>query len=95
MYLGKIVEVADAIELCDRPQHPYSVALLSSVPVPDPAIAKSNKGIILEGDVPSPLNMPSGCAFRTRCPYATEKCSMETPPLENRGNDHFVACWNK
>lgn len=95
MYLGKIVEVADAIELCDRPQHPYSVALLSSVPVPDPAIAKSNKGIIPEGDVPSPLNMPSGCAFRTRCPYATEKCSMETPPLENRGNDHFVACWNK
>ncbi|PWM47038.1 MAG: peptide ABC transporter ATP-binding protein [Clostridiales bacterium] len=95
MYLGKIVELADSIELCEQPQHPYSIALLSSVPVPDPNQARVNKGIILEGDVPSPLRMPSGCAFRTRCPYATEKCAQECPPLTDRGNGHLLACWNK
>jgi oligopeptide transport system ATP-binding protein len=95
MYLGKIVELADSFELCDSPIHPYSVALLSAVPVPDPAIARERKSIVLEGDVPSPLKMPSGCAFRTRCPYATEQCAANCPPLTDRGNNHFVACWNK
>ncbi|MCQ2401210.1 MAG: ATP-binding cassette domain-containing protein [Lachnospiraceae bacterium] len=95
MYLGRIVEVADADELCDEPQHPYSQSLLSAVPIPDPKIARERKRIVLEGDVPSPLHMPSGCPFRTRCRYATEKCALERPELTDRGGDHFVACWNK
>ena len=95
MYLGKIVEIADADELNDHPQHPYTVSLLSAVPIPDPNITRQRKRIILEGDVPSPLRMPTGCAFRSRCRYATEKCAKECPKLEDRGNGHFVACWNK
>ncbi|MCR5294949.1 MAG: ATP-binding cassette domain-containing protein [Lachnospiraceae bacterium] len=95
MYLGRIVETADADELSDSPIHPYTQSLLSAVPIPDPKIAKSSKRIILEGDVPSPLNMPSGCAFRTRCRYATEQCAKECPALKDRGNGHLVACWNK
>ncbi len=95
MYLGRIVETADADELSDSPIHPYTQSLLSAVPIPDPKIAKSSKRIILEGDVPSPLKMPSGCAFRTRCRYATEKCAQECPALTDRGNGHLVACWNK
>ncbi|MBP5271484.1 MAG: ABC transporter ATP-binding protein, partial [Clostridia bacterium] len=95
MYLGRIVEIADADELNDNPIHPYTLSLLSAVCVPDPIKAKANKRIILEGDVPSPLNMPSGCPFRTRCRYATEQCAQETPSLTDRGNGHMVACWNK
>ena len=94
MYLGRIVEVADADELCEQPKHPYSVSLLSAVPVPDPELARKRKRIVLEGDVPSPLNMPSGCSFRTRCRYATEQCAKECPQLIDRGNGHEVACWN-
>ncbi len=95
MYLGRVVETADADELYDSPIHPYTQSLLSAVPIPDPNIAKNSKRIILEGDVPSPLRMPSGCAFRTRCRFATEKCAQECPPLTDRGNGHMVACWNK
>ncbi len=95
MYLGKIVETANADELNKSPIHPYTVSLLSAVPVPDPDIARTRQRIVLEGDVPSPLNMPSGCPFRTRCRYATEQCAAECPQLTDRGNGHMVACWNK
>ena len=95
MYLGRVVETADADELYDQPIHFYTQSLLSAVPIPDPKIAKSSQRIILEGDVPSPLKMPSGCAFRTRCRFATEKCAQECPSLTDRGNGHMVACWNK
>ncbi len=95
MYLGKIVEVAQADELCETPIHPYSISLLSAVPIPDPKIERSRKRIVLEGDVPSPLSMPEGCPFRTRCKYATEKCKNEMPELTDRGNGHFAACHNK
>ena len=95
MYLGRLMEIADADELNDNPIHPYTLSLLSAVPIPDPETARKSQRIILEGDVPSPLNMPSGCPFRTRCRYATEQCAKEMPPLTDRGDRHFVACWNK
>lgn len=95
MYLGKIVEIADADELNTHPIHPYTWSLLSAVPVPDPETARASKRIILEGDVPSPLHMPSGCPFRTRCRYATEQCARECPELTDRGNGHMVACFEK
>ena len=95
MYLGKLVEIADADELNEHPIHPYTESLLSAVPIPDPEITRARKRIILEGDVPSPLNMPSGCPFRTRCRYATEQCARECPQLTERGGDHKVACWNR
>ncbi len=94
MYLGRIVETASADEVSDHPLHPYTVSLMSAVPIPDPKIAHSRKRIPLEGDVPSPLRMPSGCAFRTRCRYATEKCAQERPELKEAAPDHWVACWN-
>ena len=95
MYLGKIVEIAGSDELNDNPIHPYTVSLLSAVPIPDPNITRARQRIVLEGDVPSPLHMPSGCSFRTRCKYATEKCAQECPQLTDRGTGHMVACWNK
>ncbi len=95
MYLGKMVEIADADELNANPLHPYTLSLLSAVPIPDPETARKNKRIILEGDVPSPLHMPSGCPFRTRCKYATEQCAESMPPLTDRGGGHMVACHNK
>ena len=95
MYLGKMVELASADEVCDNPMHPYSQSLLSAVPFPDPETARHKKRIILEGDVPSPLHRPSGCPFRTRCRYATEQCAQEMPELTERTPGHFVACWNK
>ena len=95
MYLGRIVEIADSNELNDNPIHPYTQSLLSAVPYPDPKMAKERQRIVLEGDVPSPLHMPSGCAFRTRCRYATEKCAQECPALTDRGDGHMVACWNR
>ena len=94
MYLGKMVELADAKEIYDHPLHPYSISLLSAVPVPDPKIARANQRVVLEGDIPSPLNAPSGCPFRTRCPYATEQCSAEMPEFKEVSAGHFVACHN-
>lgn len=95
MYLGHVVELADANELMSDPKHPYTQSLLSAVPIPDPKTARKKNRIVLDGDVPSPLNMPSGCPFRTRCRYATEQCAMERPELTDRGGGHMVACWNK
>ena len=95
MYLGRIVEIGDADEVSEHPLHPYTQSLLSAVPYPDPKLAKERKRIVLEGDVPSPLHMPSGCAFRTRCKYATEQCAQACPPLVDRGDGHQVACWNQ
>ena len=92
MYLGKMVELADANEIYDRPLHPYSKSLLSAVPVPDPKIARANQRIVLSGDIPSPLNAPSGCPFRTRCPYACDKCAESMPDFQEVSAGHFVAC---
>ena len=94
MYLGKMVELADANEIYDHPLHPYSKSLLSSVPVPDPETARNNKRIILEGDIPSPLNAPSGCPFRTRCRYATDICAQSMPDFKEVKPGHFCACHN-
>ena len=95
MYLGHMMEVADADELMDNPIHPYTQSLLSAVPIPDPETARHSKRIVLEGDVPSPLRMPSGCPFRSRCKYATEQCAAARPELTDRGNGHMVACFNR
>ena len=92
MYLGKMVELADAKEIYDHPLHPYSKALMSAVPVPDPKIARANQRISLQGDIPSPLNAPTGCPFRTRCPYATDICAETMPEFKEVSKGHFVAC---
>ncbi len=94
MYLGKIVELAESYELTFHNTHPYTRSLVSSIPVPDPKENRNRHRIILQGDVPSPLNPPSGCNFRTRCPYATERCAAEEPELKEIGPGHFCACHN-
>ena len=90
MYLGKIVEIADRKSLFGRPQHPNTEALLSAVPLPDPEAVRSR--VILQGDVPSPINPPSGCRFHTRCPKAQERCTVDDPPLEDKGTGTSAAC---
>ncbi|MBU0490917.1 MAG: dipeptide ABC transporter ATP-binding protein [Chloroflexi bacterium] len=92
MYLGKLVELATRKELYDHPLHPYSQALLSAVPIPDPLVEEKRKRIILTGDVPSPVNPPSGCNFHTRCPQAIDICREQEPEFYDRGGDHWVAC---
>ena len=92
MYLGKMVELANANEIYDHPLHPYSKSLLSAVPVPDPKIARANQRIVLSGDIPSPLNAPSGCPFRSRCPYACVNCAESMPEFQEVSAGHFVAC---
>ena len=92
MYLGRMMELASAEELYNHPLHPYTISLLSAVPIPDPNYARNHKRILLEGDVPSPLNMPSGCPFRTRCQRATKECSEIRPELREVAPEHMVAC---
>ena len=92
MYLGKIMELADRTELYENPLHPYTKALLSAVPIPDPVIESQRERIILTGDVPSPLRPPPGCVFHTRCPIAIDECSQVVPELRNVGNEHWVSC---
>jgi oligopeptide transport system ATP-binding protein len=92
MYLGKMVELAQSEEIYHRPLHPYTRSLMSAVPIPDPKIARENKRIILSGDIPSPLNAPSGCPFRTRCPRATQICAEKMPEFCEADRGHFVAC---
>jgi len=94
MYLGKIVEMADSNELHHHPLHPYTISLLSAVPMPDPKRARESHRIVLQGDVPSPMKLPSGCSFRTRCRFATEKCAQECPCMREVAPGHFVACHN-
>lgn len=92
MYLGKMVELASSDEIYSHPLHPYSQSLLSAVPVPDPKAARANQRIVLSGDIPSPLNAPSGCPFRTRCRYAEAKCAASMPEFKEVSPGHFVAC---
>ncbi len=93
MYLGKVMEVAPGFQLYKRPRHPYTDSLLSAIPIPDPVVEMGRERTIIQGDVASPVNPPSGCRFRTRCPRAKEHCAEEVPPLETFGDEHLAACF--
>ena len=92
MYLGCLVELAESYELNRHPLHPYTKSLLSAVPVPDPEVSRSRQRIVLEGDIPSPMNPPAGCRFHTRCPYATDKCRQAVPAFKEHAPGHWAAC---
>ncbi|MDD5935506.1 MAG: ABC transporter ATP-binding protein [Clostridiales bacterium] len=92
MYLGRLVELADSYELTFHSVHPYTKSLISAIPIADPITSRKNKRIVLSGDVPSPMNPPSGCTFRTRCPYADERCAKEVPQWQEVSKGHFAAC---
>ena len=92
MYLGKLVEIGDSDQVYSNPLHPYTQALLSSIPIPDPIKEKKRKRIILKGEPPHPMDPPSGCVFRTRCPIADEECSRIIPPMVKHSDRHEVAC---
>ncbi|NLC32466.1 MAG: ATP-binding cassette domain-containing protein [Clostridiales bacterium] len=94
MYLGKIVETALSDDIISHPMHPYTQSLISAIPIPDPKLARARKRIVLEGEVPSPMNIPEGCSFRTRCRYATEICKTQEPQLRELAPGHEVSCWN-
>ncbi len=92
MYLGNMVELTKAGDLYKRPLHPYTQALLSAIPIPDPDVEEGRERMILEGELPSPINPPSGCVFRTRCPFAMEACANINPVWQEVEQDHYVAC---
>ena len=92
MYLGNLVELADSYELTFHSVHPYTRSLISAIPIADPRTSRQSKRIVLSGDVPSPVNPPSGCRFRTRCPYADERCAAETPAWQEVSKGHYAAC---
>lgn len=92
LYLSKVMELADRDELYAHPRNPYTQSLISAIPIPDPEVQRERRHIVLRGDLPSPLNPPSGCVFRSRCPYAAEICAGAVPPLESAGERHWVAC---
>ena len=92
LYMGNVMEIADRDSLYAKPRHPYTKALISAVPVPDPKIERHKKVIQIEGDLPSPLDPPSGCVFRTRCPMADARCASEIPVLREKESEHHVAC---
>ncbi len=92
MYLGQMVELGESYEVCSQPMHPYTQTLLSAVPLPDPVKSRARQRILLEGDIPSPVDPPSGCRFHTRCPYATDRCRQEQPRLKEHVSGHFAAC---
>ncbi|WP_438433400.1 ABC transporter ATP-binding protein [Gorillibacterium sp. sgz500922] len=93
MYLGKMMEITSSTKLYAKPLHPYTQSLLSAIPIPDPEVERTRERIILQGEVPSPLNPPSGCPFRTRCPHAMEICSKEMPPMKEIEEGHYAACY--
>ncbi len=92
MYLGSMVELAESYELCNHPIHPYTKTLISAVPIPDPDKTRSRQRLLLEGEIPSPINPPSGCRFHTRCPFAKDICKQEFPQLKEYGSGHYAAC---
>ena len=93
MYAGKLVELADCESIYEQPVHPYTEALLSSVPVPDPPAQRARRRIVLQGEIPDPIDPPPGCRFASRCPIAEARCREDEPPLTDRGDGHLVACW--